>query len=1032
MNLSRFSVQRPVFTLMTTLIVVLLGLVSLWRIQVDLLPEIELPVISVRTEYAGASPEVMERTVTQIVEEIIATVPGVEEVSSVSSEGKSEIRVVFGWGTDIDSAALEVRSHLEDELDELPESVTRPSIRIFDIGSFPVVLLGVSSQLDPVQLTEIIENQLRYRFTRIPDVAQVDMWGGFEREVRIELFGDRIMALSLGLDEILTAIRDANLDLPAGQIERGRYEITLRAPAEFTSIRQLEQVVIALRDGAPVTLGQVAEVKDTYRRLSEVVRVNGDPGVRLAIRKESTANTVDVAERILAEVEAVNADFPQLQVVPVLNQGNFIERSIRNVARSVLYGGLLAVMLLLFFLLDLRSTAVVSIAIPISVIATLAVIFFSGLTINLMSLGGFALGIGMMVDSSIVVLENIFRRRDELGESAGEAAVEGASEVATAIIASTATTLVVFLPLAFVQGVSGLLFRDFAYVVVASLGCSLVVSLSLLPMIASRLLNAPSTLKNPRLLYCVDVANRVSTRLEVSYRAVLRGALARRFLIIASSVVLFVVSLFLYPYIGSDFLPPSDEGQVSVSGEMEIGTRLNIVDRQTRRIESIVYDAVPEMQSSMVTAGTSGGRSSDAEGRIDLNIGPAVGRGRSNSEVADDLRERLKGEIPGMKIRVRAPQGQFILNWLLGGETGLTVEVRGFDFEILESLADQAVQAARAVEGVTDVRVSRAEGVPQEQIRVNRAKIADLGLSVRDVSQALQTAVAGSQAGDYRADGNAYRILVQLADITDIPIEDVLRLTLTSKDGEQVALANLVDNEIGEGPLLIERKDQQRIIEIDANVSGRDLGSVATELAERLDAIPKPTGYELVLGGAFEEQERSSRELLVALALALVLVYMVLASQFESLKSPWVVMLSVPMAVFGVLLTLFATNTTLNIQSYIGCIMLGGIVVNNAILLVDQAERLVGEGTRTFDAVMEAGRRRLRPILMTTLTTILGLMPLALGIGEGADAQAPLARAVIGGLLGSTPVTLVLIPVVYTLMRRDPSPPLAVAEERSA
>lgn len=1033
MNLPRFSVTRPVLTTMLTLIVVLVGLVSLLRIQVDLLPEIELPALSVRTEYAGASPEVMERTVTQIVEEIIATVPGVEEISSVSSESNSEIRVTFGWGTDIDTAALEVRSRLEDELDELPEDIVRPSIRTFDIASFPVVLLGISSRLDPVELTEIVENQLRYRFTRIPEVAQADLWGGFEREIRVELLTDRIMALGLAFDEVLAAIRDSNLDLPAGQIERGRYEVTLRAPAELTSIEQLQRVVVAVRDGAPVTLAQIAEVKDTYQRLTRIIRVNGEPGIRLAIRKESNANTVDVAERILAEVEAINASFSQLQVVPVLNQGNFIERSIKNVARSVLYGGVLAVVVLLFFLLDLRSTSVVAIAIPISVIATLAVIFFGGLTVNLMTLGGFALGVGMMVDSSIVVLENIFRRRDELRESNEDAAVNGASEVATAIIASTATTLVVFLPLAFVRGVSGLLFQDFAYVVVASLACSLIVSLSLLPMLASRLLKTRSPIKNTRLRRLAESATRSGAHLEDGYRNLLRRTLKRRFATIAGATTLLGASLFLYPFIGSDFLPPSDEGQVSVSGEMEIGTRLGIVDRQTRSIEAIVYGAVPETESSVVSVGSTGRRASDAAtGRIDLNIGPAVGRGRSNTEVADDLRERLEAQIPGMKIRVRAPQGQFILEQLLGGETGIRVEVRGFDFGVLESLADRAVEAMKGIDGITDVRVSRSEGVPQEQIQVNREKIADLGLSVRDVSQALQTAVAGSQAGDYRVDGNSYRILVQLADITELPIEDVLGLTLTSSDGEQVALSNLVETEVGEGPLLIERKDQQRIIEIDANVSGRDLGSVAADLSEQLEAIPKPTGYELLLGGAFEEQARSFRELLISLGLAILLVYMVLASQYESLSSPLVVMLSVPVAAVGVLVTLFATGTTLNIQSYIGCIMLGGIVVNNAILLVDQAERLVNDGTRVFDAVAEAGRRRLRPILMTTLTTILGLLPLAFGIGEGADAQAPLARAVIGGLLGSTPITLVLIPVVYTLIRKDKNPALAVATERSA
>ena len=428
---------------------VILGVVSLSRLQIDMLPNIELPTLSIRTDYEGASPEVMERLVTQIIEEIVATVPGVEEITSSSSEGRSRVRVSFVWGTKIDTAAIDVQGKLEDEINELPDDIVRPRIRKFDIASFPVVLLGISSNLDPVELTELIEVQIRYRFARIPGVAQVDVWGGFNREVRIELDPDRIKAVGLPLDRVLDAIRDANLDLPAGKIEQGRYEVTLRAPAEFTNLDQIRETVIARRDGAAITLGQIAEVKDTYEKLTRIVRVNGGRGLRVAIRKQANANTVEVSKRILAEIEAVNQAFPQINIVPVINQGNFIERSIANVARSVLYGGGLAIVVLLFFLRNIRSTLVISLSIPISIVTTFALIFFGGFTLNLMTLGGLALGVGMMVDSSIVVLENIFRRRSENGEAPEEAAVEGAREVGTAIIASTITTLVIFLPLIF-------------------------------------------------------------------------------------------------------------------------------------------------------------------------------------------------------------------------------------------------------------------------------------------------------------------------------------------------------------------------------------------------------------------------------------------------------------------------------------------------------------------------------------------------------------------------------------------------------
>ena len=492
MILTRASVSRPVFTLMVTMVVVVLGAAALSRLRIDLLPSIEPPTITVRTSYDGADPLVMERLVTQIVEEIVATVPGVVEMTSQSYEGNSRVRVSFAWGTDVDTAALEVRATLEDEISELPDEVGNVRVSKFDVDSFPVVLLGISSKLDPVELTEIVENQIRYRFSRIPGVAQVDPWGGFNREVRIELDPARLIALGLPLDDVLQAIRNANLDLPAGKIEEGSFQMTLRAPAEFINLDQIRNTVVGRRDDALVTLNQIARVRDTYRVLSRIIRVNGERGLRVAIRKQPGENTVEVANRVLEEVDAVNAAFPQVNLIPVINQGNFIERAIANVSKSVLYGGSLAIFVLLFFLRDLRSTAIISLAIPISVIATFAMLYLGGFTINLMSLGGLALGVGMMVDSSIVVLENIFRRRQELGEDSREVAIKGATEVSAAVLAGTITTLVIFLPLIFVRGVSGVLFKELAYVIMFSLMCALLVSLSLVPMLASKLLG-PTT-----------------------------------------------------------------------------------------------------------------------------------------------------------------------------------------------------------------------------------------------------------------------------------------------------------------------------------------------------------------------------------------------------------------------------------------------------------------------------------------------------------------------------------------------------------
>lgn len=1023
MNLFQFCVRRPIFTVMVTLIIILLGAVSLSRLRIDLLPNIELPTLTISTQYHGASPEVMERLVTRIIEEIVATVPGVIEMTSTSSEGISRVQVTFAWGTDIDTAALDVLATLEDEINELPEDIVRPRVSKFNIDSYPVVLLGVTGDLDPVELTEFIEDQIRYRFARIPGVAQVDIFGGYNREVRIELDPERINAFGLPLDVILGAIRDANLDLPAGSIEQGRYEVTLRAPAEFIDLDQIRSTVIYREKGATVELGQIAEVRDTYERRQRIVRVNGERGIRVAIRKQAEANTVEVSRAVLAEIEAANESYPQVRIIPVTSQGNFIERSIANVSRSVMYGGGLAIFVLLFFLRNLRSTLVISLSIPISMLATFALIYISGFTLNLMTLGGLALGVGMMVDSSIVVLENIFRRRQEHNEEPSTAAVEGTGEVATAIFASTVTTLVIFLPVIFVRGVAGVLFRELAYVIMFSLVCSLLVSFTLVPMLASRLLKLPrqrQAAESAWYMRLARLAQQMFGKVEEQYHFLLRGALANRLLTIGTALAILASTLLLLPFIGTEFLPPSDEGEVRVTGEMEVGTRLDLVDRQTKKMEEIVFKAVPETVSSVVSVG-SWLASSAAQGNINLSLTPSSGRDRSNLEIADDLRRRLTGAVPGMEIRTRAPQGQFLLERLLGGDEGLTVEIRGYDLETLDGLAETVAETMVEVPGITDVRTNFDVGIPQQEIQVDRNKIADLGLSVRDVTRVLETAVAGSKAGEFRAEGNAYRILVQLKDAEKRSMDEILSLTLTTPDGEQVTLRNMVSSHPSRGPVVINRKDQQRVASIQANIAGRDLGSVAADIEARLDRIPRPSGYTMEVAGTFEEQQRAFAELLMSLILALILVYMVLACQYESLRGPIVVMVSVPLAAVGVLLMLFLTNTTLNLQSYIGCIMLGGIVVNNAILLVDQTGRLSRSGSTIHDALVEAGRRRLRPILMTTLTTILAMLPLALGIGEGADAQAPLARAVVGGLIGSTLITLVLIPVVYSLLYPEPA-----------
>ncbi|MBN2526349.1 MAG: efflux RND transporter permease subunit [Deltaproteobacteria bacterium] len=1008
MNIPLASVTRPVFTAMLVLMAVVLGGVSLFRLKLDLLPAIEVPTVTISTEYPGASPEVMEKLVTQIMEEIVATVPGVDELRSESSEGRSRVTATFAWGTNLDAATMDLRATVENEINEFPDDIVRPRIARYSIDTFPIVLIGISSKLDPVELTQLIEDRLRHRFTRIPGVAQVDLWGGYPREVRMELRPERIGALGLSLSEIVSALKKANLDLPAGQIEEGRYAVSLRAPAQFLNLDEIRHTVITMRDGAPVTVGDVAEVKDTYEELTRVIRVNGERGIRIAIRKQADANTVEVSRAILQTIDEINDTLPQIKVVPVINQGNFIERSIDNVAHSVLYGGGLAILILLFFLRSFRSTLIVSFAIPISIVATFALMYFGGLTINLMTLGGLALGVGMMVDSSIVVLENIFRHRDELWATPLEAASKGAQEVVPAIFASTITTIVIFLPVVFVEGITSLLFRELAYVIVFALICSLLVSVSLVPMLSSRFWKASARDDDKKSggSRLKQMAEKRFLRLSTGYTSFLQFVLRHRLMAVLLTLVMFGGSLFLIPGIGTEFLPPSDEGEVRVSGEMEVGTRLGLVDRQTRLMEQVVYPNVPEAVSSVASV-------RENEGEIRMSLLPASQRSRSNTEIADDLRRRLDGKIPGMKVRTRAPQGQFLLERLFGGADSVMVEIRGFDLDLLHELSRQVEAKIENVAGITDVQSSYEANMPQQELVLDRAKVADLGFTAEDVTSAIETAIAGSRAGNYRSEGNSYRILVQLKDARERSLDDVLSLMLENSRGQSVPLSALVNVVSSRAPVTVLRKDQERVVNVSANVSGRDLGSVAKEIETRISDIPRPDNCELIVGGNFEEQQKSFSQLTMALGLSLLLVFMVLAAQYESFVKPLIVMVATPLAAMGVLWALWLTHTTLNIQSGIGCIMLGGIVVNNAILLVDQTSLLMREGMDVHSAVVEAARRRFRPILMTSLTTMLGLIPLALGIGEGADAQAPLARAVLGGLFSSTFTTLVIIPVIY-------------------
>ncbi len=1018
MNISEFSIKRPIFVSMLILVVLVLGFVALSSLPVDLMPDITYPTLNVSTSYPNTAPEEMEQIITRPIEEALSSVPGVEEIFSVSSQGGSTVRVMFEWGTNIDEAANEIRERIDRIIGRFPEEVQRPTLRKFDPAQSPILTLGILTELDPVQVRRIIDEQISYRLERVPGVASIDVWGGLQREIQVNVFPDKVKALGLPLDLVISKIRQENIDIPAGTIEKGNYEITVRIPGVYTSIDQIKETIVAVRDGGVIRIKDIANVEDTYQRVTRIARVDGLPSISMSVYKQSGENTVNVVDGVYKELEYVKQDYPQFRFIVLRDNAKYVRDAINNVGTSAGYGGLLAVLVLLFFLANIKSTLVIALSIPVSIIATFTLMYFGGFTLNVMSLGGLALGIGMMVDNSIVVLENIFRMREE-GIPLKKAAVDGSTEVTAAIIASTVTTLIVFLPMLFVEGASGIMFKQLAYVVAFSLTCSLVVALTLVPMLASRLLKGDNIGKHKPEKKLAVRSKQFFNNIENSYKRLLDYCLHHRFRVLWITGVLLLVSVILFRFIGEEYMPQTDEGEVRITVEMEVGTRLSVMDQKLREVVAMVKPLVPEIESIEERAGSGGWRGGANRGNITLKLVPKSKRSRSSMDIAADLSRQLQN-VPGAIIRTRATGGQMMMGMRGGGgQERLQIEIRGYDLEVGQSLAQEVKRVVEKIKGVTDVSISRIEGTPEQRFIIDRQKASEMKLSVNQIGDFISTILSGSQASQFREGGREYRILVKVKDSERMDVNDLLDLTITNSDGEQVSLRNVIEVQSGRGPQQIERRDRERIINVSGEIADRDLGSVIKDAQRAFRTIPRPANFSINFTGDYEEQQKANRELMISLILALFMVYMVMAMLYESLRDPLIVMFSVPLAVVGVALILFLTGTSINVQAYIGMIMLGGIVVNNAILLVDYTNLLRHrDGFEMMEAIKEAGRRRLRPILMTALTTILGMLPLALGIGEGSEIQTPLARVVIGGLTSSTFITLLVIPVVYSLFEQ--------------
>lgn len=993
---------------MVYLILLVVGVVSLRRLPVDLLPRIEFTELTVRVRYPNVGPEEVEQMITDRVENAVSGLPNLERVTSRSREGESRVRLEFARGTDIDEAANDLRAALEQVRDDLPLEAVAPEIRKLDLDRIDVVRLAVTSTWPLDRLTRILEDDLARRFEQLPGVGSINVRGGVRRQVRVELHRDRLHAAGLTALDVQEALSRESLTLPGGNVKSGLSDLYVRSMAELVTVEEIAQAVVRTVDGRPVRVQDVADVRDFYEDVGNLVEINGVPSVSLGIQKQSGANTVAVADAVLAEVARINAERDDVHLTVTSDQSRFIRQSIDSVRGSALQGSLLAIVILYLFLRSRSSTAIVAVAIPIAVVTSFALLYFAGLTLNQMTFGGLALGVGMIVDNSIVVLESIVRKREEDGLAPAAAAEKGARDVAGAIVASTLTTCAVFLPVVFTRSTSGALFRSLALVIVFALASSLLVALTLVPMLAARMAPAASLAASGGLM----------ARLERWYAARLRGAARRPALVVGVTGAMLAAAAALWGRIPVELTPQTDADEVGVSLEMAQGTSIAVVRPYLDELERLVLDNLPPRAVEFVSTEI---RPGDAE--VELSLLPAGERSVGGIELADRLRDALAGRIPGGEVGVSAQPGLWILRRVFssgGGQAAIELELRGHDLEAATELAQDIRRRVSTVPGVTDVRVARREGQPEERLVFDRERIADLGLSVREVARIVQVNVGGVEANQLRQGGEEHAIVVRLRPDDRLTGLDLSNVPVRTPSGQTVPLGSLVRRERGRAPTEIQRVDGQRVTYITAGLEGGvALGDAVEQVRAAVRDLPMPEGFSLLFGGEWEEQLEAARDFMLAIVMAVALVYMLMAAQFERLLDPLLVMVSVPVALVGVVPALLLTGTTLNIQSVMGLVMLVGIVVNNAIVLVDAVNLLRRERDLSpADAVVEAGRLRLRPILMTTATTVLGLLPLALGLGAGAEIQAPLARVVIGGLTASTVVTLVLVPTLYVATAR--------------
>lgn len=1027
MWLTRLALRYPISTFLFALTIVVLGFVSLQQLPIDLLPNITIPVVSTITFYSGAGPLDMEQSVTTIIERGVSSVNDVDYVQSTTREGISQVRINFNWNANTDVGLIDVVQRVNRILNLLPTGVSQPIALRFDLTSLPVCNIVVFGDVDERDLYDLAYNVIEPQIEHISGVASAQVLGGRIREVHVTLDRNRMQALQLPVQSVLTAIASANLIIPSGNLKTGQFDYSLKTESQFNVIKPMADIVVKNIDGVVIRIRDIGSVEDSYQEQTEIIRVNGKPGLTLRVQKLASANTVSVVDNVLRALPKLTGIPNNVQLSLSFDQSLYIRQTIAGLQQEALLGAFLAMMVIMIFLRNIRGTLIIIVAIPLSILITFIMFRFGNITLNIMTFGGLALAVGRLVDDSIVELEAISRHYNERkeGQTKIQATLEAAKEVASPIFVSTLTTVIVFLPIVFLSGVAKLMFIPLTITIAVALFGSFFVSRTVTPLMCLKYLPPEKQLDRASHKFSDRVrvkAHDMINLLDDWYERRLRWALAHRKLIIIGIVGISILSVGLVKFIGTEFFPDQDEGQFTLNIKLPVGTRAEETGKVVKQIEQILQSNIPEIQAMISDIGVPSARSGNLFGRnsgshnanIQVALIPAGERNRSVFDIIKAIRPKLM-VVPGASIFV-SPGGflRFLLNF--GSNAPIDVEIRGFDLATSSQLAKDIAGIVRSTPGTTDVQITREDNLPELRVKIDRNKAGVLGINVAQISNTINTCINGSVASLYTdpVSGNVYNILVRLSEDYRSNIDDLKNIVIATSGGQQVLLGNIATIEKASSPVQIDRKYQQRLVEVTSNVSGRDLGSVANDIRARVAKMTIPPGFEVKLTGNVEQQQKTFRDLSLAFGLAILLVYVVMASQFQSLLDPFIIMFTVPLGIVGVFWMLFLTNTTLSVTSFQGVIVMVGIVVSNGILLVDYTNRLRMRGVPLHDAVIQGGRTRLKPILMTSLATVLGLIPMALGIG-GESTQAPLAIAVIGGLTVSTTLTLFLVPTLYTV-----------------